>query len=119
MSLFESLSGLFFPLFMVYVSYHLTLDDWRDHFTVQKKDIASVFTDARNIVFWCAVITLLMSAGGPVCESGDMFGCDYYRDDYREPLEALAALKLFFKAVLSCGVGYLFAYLRWKMSRRK
>ena len=111
----DQVRGLILPLIVVYISYHLTQDGWRNHHSAKKKkDRASFFTDGRNIVFWCAFVSFLMLAGGPVCESGDMFGCDYYSDDYREPMTGPDALKLFLELTFSAATGYWLAYLRWK-----
>lgn len=111
----DQLWGLLLPLIVAYVSYVLTENGWSNHHSAKKeKDITSFFADGRTIVFWCALVSLLVSAGGPVCESGDMFGCDYYSDDYREPMTGPDALKLFLELTFSAATGYWLAYLRWK-----
>jgi len=111
----DQLWGLLLPLIVAYVSYVLTENGWSNHHSARKeKDITTFFADGRTIVFWCALVSLLVSAGGPVCESGDMFGCDYYSDDYREPMTGPDALKLFLELTFSAATGYWLAYLRWK-----
>jgi len=37
------------------------------------------------IVFWCGLISIILSKGGPSCGSTDMYGCTEYSDEYREP----------------------------------
>ena len=111
----DQLWGLLLPLIVICISYVSTQESWRNHYITEKeKDVASFFTDGRNIVFWCAFVSLLVSAGGPVCESGDMFGCDYYSDDYREPMTGPDALKLFLELIFSASAGYWLAHFRWK-----
>lgn len=75
---------------------------------------SSFNSDRRNIVFCCAFLSVLMLAGAPVCESGDMFGCDYYSDNYREPMTGSDALELFLELISSAAVGYWLAHIRWK-----
>lgn len=111
----SKLLGLFLPLMVVYLSFIASENGWRDHHRHNKyKDKAIFFSDGRNIVFCCAFLSVLMLAGGPVCESGDMFGCEYYSDDYREPMTGPDALELFLELISSAAVGYWLAHIRWK-----
>lgn len=117
----DELGSLLFPLIFVFLGFVTTQDGWRKHYDARKarkqKDRAAFIKDGRDIMFLCALVTLLMSAGGPICESGDIYGCDYFSDDYREPIAGPEVLKLFLEILLSALTGYWLAYFKWKKNQ--
>jgi len=71
----------------------------------------SYLMEVGGILSVSVIITMIIGAGGEVCSSSDMFGCNEYSGDYREPWSISQRLEFFVKI---CGV----ILLGWWMALR-
>lgn len=77
----------------------------------EKPTLLSYLMDVGKVIFFSALITIIFGTGGEICSDSDMFGCNEYSGEYREPWSISRSLEFFVKV---CGV----ALLGWWMALR-